>query len=47
MTYNIKARNGKKIEIVEADGVRELHEVLGKLKMQGLKVSNIRRVVVR
>lgn len=47
MTYHIKVKNGNRKEIKEVEGVRELSETLALLRGQGLRISNIRRIVVR
>lgn len=47
MTYHIKVKNGNKNEIREVEGVRELHDTLSFLRGQGLRVSTIRRIMVR
>ena len=47
MTYHIKVKNGNRKEVHEVDGVRELHDMLALLRGQGLRISTIRRIVVR
>lgn len=47
MTYHIKVKNGNRKEIREVEGVRELADTLAILRGQGLRISTIRRIMVR